>query len=74
MAATKAFERARLLTFLAEIENRSHVEANATIAEQLLSEWIAWAQQKIDSLDPFQKGAAGLFEKISASIPPAHPT
>lgn len=73
MAATRAFERARLLTFLAEIENRSHVEANATIAEQLLSEWIAWAQ-KIDPLDPFQDGVARLFEKISASIPPAHPT
>jgi hypothetical protein len=66
-------ERTRLLTFLAEIENRSSAEANATIAEQQLSEWIAWAQQKIDLLDPFQNGVAGLFEKISASIPSAHP-
>jgi hypothetical protein len=71
--ATDWHERSRLLAFLAEIENRSHVEAEATIAEQQLSEWIAWAQQKIDSLDPFQEGVAGLFEKISASIPPAHP-
>jgi hypothetical protein len=69
--ATDWQERARLLTFLAEIESRS-AEANATIAEQQLSEWIAWAQQKIDSLDPFQNGIAGLFEKISASIPPSH--
>lgn len=65
-------ERTRLLAFLAEIEKRSHAEANATIAEQQLSEWIAWAKQKIDSLDPFQKGIEGLFEKISASIPAAH--
>lgn len=71
--ATDWQERTRLLTFLAEIENRSHVEADATIADQQLSEWIAWAQQKIDSLHPFQKGVAGLFEKISASIPPVHP-
>lgn len=65
-------ERARLLSFLAEIKSRCDAEANVTIAGQKLSEWIAWAQQKIDSLDPFQKGVAGLFEKISASIPPAH--
>ncbi len=71
--ATDWQERTRLLTFLAEVENRSRAEANATIAEQQLSEWIGWAQQKIDSLDPFQKGVTGLFEKISASIPPAHP-
>lgn len=71
--ATVWQERTRLLTFLAEIENRSHVEADATIAEQQLREWIAWAQQKIESLDPFQEGVAGLFEKISTSIPPAHP-
>ena len=71
--ATDWQERTRLLNFLAEIENRSHVEADATIAEQQLSEWIAWARQKIDSLDPFQEGVAGLFEKISASIPPVHP-
>jgi len=60
------------LSFLAEIESRCDAEVNVTIAEQQLSEWITWAQQKIDSLDPFQKGVAGLFEKISASIPPAH--
>jgi hypothetical protein len=66
-------ERARLLAFLAEIKNRSRVEANATIAEQRLSEWINWAQHKIDSLDPFEKGITGLFEKISASISPADP-
>lgn len=71
--ATDWQERTRLLTFLAEIERRSHAEANATIAEQQLSEWIVWAQQKIDSLDPLQKGVAGLFEKISTSVPPAHP-
>jgi hypothetical protein len=70
--ATDWQERTRLLSFLVEIESRSPAEANATIAEQQLSEWIAWAQQKIDSLDPFQNGIAGLFEKISASIPPSH--
>ena len=65
--------RTRLLTFLAEIENRSHTEANATIAEQQLSEWIAWAQQKIVSLDPFREDLTGLFQEISASIAPDHP-
>jgi hypothetical protein len=53
--------------------NRSHAEVDAAIAEQQLSEWIAWARQKIDTLDPSQKGVARLFEKISASIPPANP-
>jgi hypothetical protein len=62
-----------MLNFFAEIDNRSHVEPDATIAEQQLSEWIAWAQQKIDSLYPLKKGVAGLFEKISAPMPPAHP-
>jgi hypothetical protein len=41
--ATDRHERTRLLAFLAEIANRSHAEADATIAEQQLSEWIAWA-------------------------------
>ncbi len=71
--ATDWHERTRLLAFLAEVENRSHAEADSTIAEQNLSEWIVRAQQKIDSLDPFQKGVPGLFEKISGSIPSAHP-
>jgi hypothetical protein len=30
----------------------------------LLSKWIVWAEQKIDSLDPFRNGAGGLFETI----------
>lgn len=58
-------ERAALADFLAEIETRFSVDADSTIAGQKLSEWIAWAQQKIDMLDPFKDGIGGLFEKIS---------
>ena len=58
--------------FLAEVQRRSEADADVTIADKKMSERIAWAQQKIDSLDVFESGIAGLFEKISAPIPPTH--
>jgi len=70
--ATDWQERNRLLAFLAEVQRRSEADADVTIADKKMSEWIAWARQKIDSLDVFESGIAGLFEKISAPIPPTH--
>jgi hypothetical protein len=70
--ATDWQERNRLLAFLAEVQRRSEADADVTIADKKMSEWIAWARQKIDSLDVFESGIAGLFERVSAPIPPTH--
>ncbi len=64
-AAAAWHERTELLAFLVEVKCRFNADSGAT-ADRQLSEWIAWAEQKVDSLDPFKNGLGGLFEKVAA--------
>ncbi len=57
-------ERARLLAFVAELQRRLEAEGDTLVGDRELSEWITWAQEKIDALDPFSRGLSGLFESI----------
>lgn len=57
-------ERTKLLTFTAELQKRLEAEGDAQVGDRQLSQWIAWAQEKIDALDPFNRGLLGLFESI----------
>jgi len=58
-------ERDGLLAFVAEIKNRIDAEGDTTVGGRPLTEWLAWAEGRIASLDPFSGGVAGLFEAIS---------
>lgn len=58
-------QRDRLLPFITELETRLAAEGDVTIGERTLSEWIGWARARAEVLDPFGRGAAGLFESIS---------
>jgi hypothetical protein len=49
------------LAFLAEVKNRFNIDLDATFADRQLSEWIAWAERKIDDLDPFKNGLGAVF-------------
>ncbi|MEH2509465.1 hypothetical protein V1291_000819 [Nitrobacteraceae bacterium AZCC 1564] len=63
--SSKWDERAKLLSFLAEIEARLAVEGDIPVADHLLREWIRWAKDKTESLNPFGSGATGMFKTIS---------
>lgn len=58
-------ERDRLLPFIAALEGRLQTEGDIVIGDRPLSEWIAWARARASSLDPFARGATGMFEVIS---------
>jgi hypothetical protein len=58
-------ERDRLLAFLAEVEKRASDEGEVTIADNPLSDWIAWARARVEALDPLRHGATGIFNTIS---------
>lgn len=58
-------ERERLLSFIAEIENRRSDEGDVTVAGGPLSNWIAWAKERVEALDPFRHGPTAMFETIS---------
>jgi hypothetical protein len=57
-----AFTRAA--GFVAELQRRLETDGDSQAGDRSLSDWIAWAQQKIDALDPFHDGAIGLFGSI----------
>lgn len=61
--------RDQLLAFIAELRRRLLVEGDATIEDRPLSEWIVWAEERANALDPFQEGLKGLFEAISFAYP-----
>ncbi|WP_420131713.1 hypothetical protein [Rhodopseudomonas sp.] len=55
----------KLLLFLAEVERRALEEGNACVGDIALSDWIAWARERAESLDPLRQGAAEMFSAIS---------
>lgn len=58
-------ERDRLLVFLAEVEKRASGEDDIIVGDSALSDWIAWAKERVEALDPLRRGAAGMFDTIS---------
>ncbi len=64
-------ERDRLLSFVGELRRRLEAEGEATIEDRSLAEWIAWAEERAEALDPFRKGLRGLFEAVAK---PDYPT
>jgi hypothetical protein len=58
-------QRGKLLPFITELETRLAVEGDITVGDKPLSAWIAWARARAEVLDPFARGAAGLFETIA---------
>ncbi len=58
-------ERNKLLSFLVEVDRRAAHEPAATIADSSLNDWIAWARERVNALDPLREGATGMFEGIS---------
>jgi hypothetical protein len=58
-------ERNKLLAFLVEVEKRAAEEPSATIADNSIDDWIAWARKRLEGLDPLQEGVASLFGAIS---------
>jgi len=63
--ATNWEERRRLLEFIAEAEARAATEEPVTIAEGTVADWIAWARDRAEALDPLRRGATGIFDAIS---------
>ena len=58
-------ERDRLLAFLAEVEKLASSEGDIIVGDSALSDWIAWAKERVEALDPLRRGAAGMFDTIS---------
>lgn len=57
-------EHERLLAFIAELRRRLETEGDPTNEDRPLSEWIAWAEERAEILDPFREGLRGLFEAV----------
>ncbi|MGN6549987.1 MAG: hypothetical protein ACTHJ3_08870, partial [Pararhizobium sp.] len=58
-------QRDRLLVFLAEVEKRAFDEGDIIVGDSALSDWIAWAKERVEALDPLRRGPAGMFDTIS---------
>lgn len=52
----------RLSAFIAQLENRLGTEGDVSLEGRTLSDWIAWAKQKTDRLDPFHKETINIFK------------
>lgn len=55
----------KLLAFIADVEARAASEATEAIDGQTIPEWIAWARQHADALDPLKDGVVGMFEAVA---------
>lgn len=58
-------QRDRLLVLLVEVEKRVFDEDDIIVGDSALSDWIAWAKERVEALDPLRRGAAGMFDTIS---------
>ncbi|NEW86874.1 hypothetical protein DU475_06305 [Rhodopseudomonas sp. WA056] len=58
-------QRGRFVVFLAEVEKRAFDEGDIVVGDSPLSDWIAWAKERAEALDPLRRGAAGIFDTIS---------
>jgi hypothetical protein len=44
------------------VEKRAFDEGDIIVGD---SDWIAWAKERAEALDPLRRGAAGMFDTIS---------
>lgn len=51
-----------LNVFIAQLEQRLGSEGDLPLEGRTLSDWIAWAKQKVDRLDPFRKDTINIFK------------
>jgi len=58
-------EHKRLLAFIGELQKQMETEGDVEVKDKPLSEWIAWAHERMDILDPFNQGASGLFRFLT---------
>jgi hypothetical protein len=58
-------ERAKLLQFLAEIEARLVADGDVVVEGRLLSDWVSWATERAEALNPLRAGPASMFAAIS---------
>lgn len=58
-------ERRTLLAFIAEVEAKAVSEDSAMIADSTLVDWIRWAREHTEALDPLRNGAAGMFGAVA---------
>ncbi|HLH48071.1 MAG TPA: hypothetical protein VKV96_01915 [Roseiarcus sp.] len=66
-AAANWEERTALVIFIAELQHRLEGDGDLQVGARLLSEWIAWAQDKADRLDPLRSGLSEFFGTISGA-------
>ena len=62
---TKSLDAIGSSPFLAEIEARLTSGGDMPLEDRPLSEWVAWARNRIEALDPFDEGVAGMFGTIA---------
>ena len=56
---------AALLAFITEIEQRAAADGEAIVPGTPEGDWIAWAKQRAEALDPLRHGIGGLFDALS---------
>jgi hypothetical protein len=47
------------------VEKHAFDEGDIIVGDSALSDWIAWAKERAEALDPLRRGAAGMFDSIS---------
>lgn len=57
-------ERELLTAFIEEIERRRKEDANIKLEGLSIDQWLAWARNRTDVLDPFSDGEPGIFEVV----------
>lgn len=60
-------EHSELVAFLAEIKHRFNPGSNTVVGNRQLSDWVTWAEQKIDLFDPLRNGPEELFQRTDNS-------
>lgn len=61
--AARFEQTSRLRSFLKVLENDMR-DATLTVGDQTMMEWLAWAKNHLDVLNPLNAGANGLFEAM----------
>ena len=60
-------ERDLLIAFIREIERRVSDNPAVEVEGRAIPQWIEWARKRMDALDPFVEGVAGLFEEVASA-------
>lgn len=60
-------ERDLLIAFIGEIERRLSDNPAVEVEGRTIPQWVEWARKRMDALDPFVAGVAGLFEEVASA-------